>query len=321
MDEIEDYRQKGYSLIEAVATDEWGTLYRATYLPHRRQVLLRDFTGALSRDDGAGELLLAEIGAWARLDHPGVLQVLDWGFLDGRCYYAAMQPAGARLDDVLLEVGGVDNAGRIFQNMLAAIEAARRMGVLHLGLSTSNVWVEPSGSVQVAEFGLWYVAREFPAVGITGCQFPAPEQQQGGRASAATDVYSLGLIRIALGLGLEEARLASLCGSAPVGLGGEKHLIDRCLGRDPLERIRSAGELSDALEAITGSGTSSSGVCQFCVLKEERARGLLSGERHRPDREDAGRGRATTSIAGALPALLIAALIIMAVLVWWLALR
>jgi serine/threonine protein kinase len=314
------FKDTGYRLEEQLEADGWGELYRARYTPHDREVLLRAFPPAVMIEDGAWELLVAEIQAWARLDHPGILQALDWGAQGPNSYLATEMPEGRLLACLLSEDSGADGADEIFDNILVSVEAARQWGVLHLGLGPSNVWVSDCLTVQVGEFGFWYVAREFDELEAEAGEFRAPEQEAGGRASAATDVFLLGVIYIALHCGLRAARSAAAQEAPPAGLGETGPVIARCLDPQPLARYRSAGELADAL------GMNSSQWlyeeyrdCPLCRLAEEMQREAPQGDWSLPF---VGRRQPSQTVDWVKYAwIAIIAMAVLAALVWWLALR
>ena len=320
MSETEEaYRAIEYSLDELIATDGWGGLYRAKYLPHEREVLLRDFNREFARCEAGKDLLIGELRAWGRLDRPDVIQVLDWGSFGDHTYYSAMLPEGAPLSQVLCDDHGVEDARRIFAELLSVCEAARRVGVLHLGLSTNNIWISERKSVQVGEFGIWYAARECPNQDLGFGEFQAPELKKGGKASAASDVYALALIYIALHLGLNEALAARENSRAQAEFGDLKELLDRCLDRQPLMRCLSAGELAHEMKAFAGAPPDSllEG-CSLCRIQEEMRLGVERGKK-------GVRQKAACDPQLAIRAshvwFIIAALALMAAVVWWLALR
>lgn len=326
----------GYEIEELVSGDGWGRLYRARYAPHDTPVLLRVFPEALQRSEGAWDLLQAEIQAWARLDHPGIIPVLDWERLPGVCYCATVLPGGAPLCALLSEDSGVENPEEVLQPLVHALEAARSMGVLHLGLSTSNIWVEgrprrpgaePEGAapgadgpvtasrggprVVVGEFGFWYAAREFPELGISGAEFPAPEQAADGRASSASDVYALGLLAVAMGHGLGAARACAGGASPPPGA---NPALATCLEADPLARSRSAGHLAQAMGFAPADEPCGRLECPMCRLKEQVRRERTGG------RSTSATARDPAARAGCVWAM-IAVTLVLAALVWWMALR
>lgn len=348
MNEFEDiFKSEGYLLDELLDRDEWGELYRARYVPHRRDVLLHRFPTGLADDAAAWDLTRAEVQAWARLDHPGILQVLDWGSTTpvsggvgreaGReAFLATEVPAGMRLDEFLEgraaeveDTGGIadippgDLDEAVLRALLEAVEAACRWGVLHLGLCPSSVWVGPGGRVQVGGFGLWYVTRDFPAYGRRDDVFLAPEQRSGERVSAGTDVYSLAMLLIELRCGPGAARAVADGAPVPAMLDEVRPVLTRCLDPRPLARYRSAGELAralglDAFCAGTGDGADEYRDCPLCRLKGEIQRDGLSG-RVRGDRIPGSTIDGARAVSYAW--LIAIALAVACVVVWWMALR
>jgi len=314
MDEIDElFKEEGYVLEELLVTDSWGGLYRARYVPHGREVLLRRFPPAVSGNPSKWDLVCAEVASWARLRHPGILQVLDWGTLGPESFLATEMPRGTSLG-ALLEGDGPADPDALFANLLASVEAARQWGVLHLGLGLSNIWVEDDGAVRVGEFGLWYAMKDLAPISAREGAFLAPEQSGCGSASAATDAYALALLFIALRFGLESAQ-AAVGGELPEGLGAHRPVIARCLDPQPLLRCRSAGELAGDL----GLGEAQREYteyrdCPLCRLKKE----LELEARPRPD---PGRRTPSRGTAAAYAWLIIAGLAAAALLLWWLALR
>jgi serine/threonine-protein kinase len=314
MEEISDlFKEEGYVLMERLAEDSWGELYRARYVPHDREVLLRRFPSAVSGSPPVWDLVCAEVGAWARLKHPGILQVLDWDISGSEAFLATEMPPGLSLG-ALMEAGGPGDPDAVFSNLLASVEAARQWGVLHLGLGISNIWVDDDAAVSVGEFGLWY-ARKDLAVPVTREEmFLAPEQLEGGRASAATDVYALALLFVTLRSGLESARAAK--DGELLGMTEEQRpVIARCLDPQPLLRYRSAGELAEVL-GLAGADREFTGYrdCPFCRLKEELELEVKPGR-------DTGHRPRSPGMQAAYAWLIIAGLAAAALILWWLALR
>jgi serine/threonine protein kinase len=331
------FRNQGYELEGLLATDSWGELRSATYVPHRRTVMFRRFDLALA-DEHIWDLAAAEIQAWARVDHPGVLQPLDWGNAADGPYLATEMPRGALLAGLLAEGDGIRgfDPDEVFDSLLRAIEAAQRWGILHLGLSPASIWVD-EGGVSVTEFGLWYIRAGLSAKPGAEEVFLAPEQLGGAGAMAATDVYALGLLHVALHSGLTAAEQAA--GGDLSAL--ENPQIAACLAAQPLLRPPSATDLMSSMDLPPGSPLDTFRDCPVCRLKAEIARDLsarqgnVAGRLRRffdegrlplMERPAAGRPRQepagpTAPPAGRLVWAAIALLAVLTVVVWFLAFR
>lgn len=341
MDEARElFKNEGYLLEGLLAGDAWGELYRAVYVSHRREVLFRRFVPAIG-EAAPWELAAAEIQAWARVDHPGVLQPLDWGSPRAGPYLATEMPDGAPLFSLVEEPGSLDRLDPmlVFASLVDAIESARALGVLHLGLGLSNVWVAAGCEVKVSEFGLWYVHNEHTGLVALDEGFCAPEQGGTERASAATDVFALGLMLVALHGGADAAaRAAGGDHGALVSSGlpaGAQAVVSRCLAADPLERPRTAGELAAALGMSQRTSACTFRDCPVCRLKEDIARDKRSrpptvSERLRAftgpgvmesDTRDRGAARGGSLYDSLLPWIAIATLALATFVVWWLAFK
>ena len=333
MENSDFFKESGYLLTDLIETDCWGDIYRAHHVPLDRDVFLRAFEPAISDVPGAWELMLAELQAWARIDHPGVLQVLDWGQGPGRCF-ATMQPSdGEPLSRLLSEQSGVEGAEDIFKDIVAPVEAARAWGVLHLGLGPTNIWVSAERKVQVSDYGFWYAAREFPGLVGKSIVFPAPEQLSQSRASAASDVFTLAVIYIARRHGLEAARQAAFGGDLPADVDSYARLaLSRALHPQPLARYRCAGDFAGALGLMTVEVPHDYRDCPLCRLKQElqleESNGDRPGVSMRPSMADKGDAPADNFVQQEDAAqwaryvwIAIVVLATLAAVIWWMALR
>lgn len=313
------FEDQGYSLDRRLAADSWGTLYTGFYVPHKRPVLLRhlaaELAGADAWDLAAAEIRawarVDSPGVLQPLDwgvgRAGAFVVTERA--------AGRLLAELVTEDEGLT--GFD-PGSVFKMMVMAVDAACQCGVLHLGLGLTNVWVSGS-SVSVSEFGFWYVRSEFdlpvveppvadppasdrpasdppasdrpafdrPASDLSVSDLPtwvedifaAPEQGTGGRAVAATDVYSLGLMYVAMCFGLDSAR--AVADGRPEGSDLLTRLpaeLSKCLEKQPLSRHRSVSDLAASLGYVPATAVESWRDCPMCRLKAEIARDMAAKE-------------------------------------------
>ncbi|MFD0786113.1 protein kinase, partial [Micromonospora azadirachtae] len=205
-----------YRIRGRVARGGMATVYTATDERLERTVAVKiihptQASEARARIAGFVERFTDEAKTIARLTHPNVVAVYDQGTHAGLPYLVMEYVRGRTLRDVLAERRRLnpDEALAIFEQMLAAIGAAHRSGVVHRDVKPENVLVAeaPTGGmanlvdsvVKVADFGLAR-AVEASAEEESGNQlmatvaYVAPELVTKGYADPRTDVYSAGIV-------------------------------------------------------------------------------------------------------------------------------
>jgi serine/threonine-protein kinase len=207
----ERYRIRG-----RVARGGMATVYTATDERLERTVAVKiihptQATEARNRAAGFLQRFTDEAKTIARLTHPNVVAVYDQGTHAGLPYLVMEYVRGRTLRDVLAERRRLkpDEALAIMEQMLAAIAAAHRSGLVHRDVKPENVLVAeaPSGGpaslvdsvVKVADFGL---ARAVEASSedeqgnqlMATVAYVAPELVTEGRSDTRTDVYSAGIV-------------------------------------------------------------------------------------------------------------------------------
>ncbi|MBO4210091.1 Stk1 family PASTA domain-containing Ser/Thr kinase [Micromonospora echinofusca] len=205
-----------YRIRARVARGGMATVYTATDERLERTVAVKIIHPSQAPDVRArvGNFLgrfTEEAKTIARLTHPNVVAVYDQGTHDGLPYLVMEYVRGRTLREVLTERGRLnpDEALAITEQMLAAIAAAHRAGLVHRDVKPENVLVAeaPTGGmtnlvdsvVKVADFGLAQ-AVEASAEADEGNQllatvaYVAPELVTDGHADPRTDVYSSGIV-------------------------------------------------------------------------------------------------------------------------------
>ena len=244
-----------------------------------KEVVLSSSIGADERKN-AYQRTLREARTAARLSHRGVVTVFDVAEEDGRPWIVMELVPSRSLDQVLAVERRLTalRAGRIGQQLLAALAAAHAVGVLHRDVKPSNVLIarERSGSewderAVLTDFGIAQFAGD-PRLTQTGMVmgspgFTAPERIRGGAATPASDLWSLGATIYAAveGSGPYEQRggaittmSAIINEDAPVASGSGRlaPLIAALLRRDPSTRPSAAAAarmFSDVLPLLPGA--------------------------------------------------------------------
>jgi GAF domain-containing protein len=276
-----------YRLEQLLGRGGMGAVYRARDMRLNRLVAVKVVRAELVGDPDARRRFRREAQIVARLQHPGIVAVYDYGTLpDGGAYLVMELVRGEDLRRVLVREGRLDPArtARILSGVCGAIEAAHREGVLHRDLKPENILLPgKDGDVKVLDFGVAKVvafdrleampsAADGPTMvtvegSVVGTPaYMAPEQLRGQPPDARTDVFSLGVIAhemltgsLPFGRGsLADVVLAQARGLPPEGIDGLTPALGRAvraaLEPDPDRRPPSPQAFAHLLNAAGGAG-------------------------------------------------------------------
>jgi serine/threonine-protein kinase len=193
-----------YELERLVGIGGNGRVFAARDRVLDRTVALKlvDAEAVRHRDPAGRERFLAEARTSAGFTHPNAVAVFDAGEADGYLYLVMELVEGPTLADRIESEGPFDPAvaARITADVLAALDAAHRSGIVHRDVKPANVLLAPNGTAKLADFG---IAKRLDTVaaGLTSPgqffgtpKYLAPEQVDGRPVSAATDVYATGVV-------------------------------------------------------------------------------------------------------------------------------
>jgi eukaryotic-like serine/threonine-protein kinase len=247
-----------------------GKVYKARHLSLDRTVCLKILKAALLEDPTLVGRFEREAKAASRLNHPNVIQVIDFGRTDDGGLYIAMEYVnGKDLRAVLRDEWPLDEARlcNIIAQVLSALSEAHAHNVIHRDLKPENIMVEPRHGepdfVKVLDFGIAKIMdSELP--GLTRAdvvcgtpQYMAPEQATGSSLDNRCDLYAVGVILYQLATGqlpFDGPNSMDVLNkhvndmpipprertpTAPISEGMEK-LILRALEKDPDDRPQTA---------------------------------------------------------------------------------
>lgn len=173
---------------------------RSTVYLGRDHALERDVAVKVvgAQDHALAARLGREARILARLEHPGLVPIHDYGMLgDGRPYYVMKYVRGVRLDEYAATAGDRHEHLRIFLRISETVAFAHAAGVIHRDLKPENILIGAYGEILVLDWGAARVLGDPDLVAVLGTPgFMAPEQIE-GRADlcdARTDVFALGAI-------------------------------------------------------------------------------------------------------------------------------
>lgn len=259
-----------YEVLEALGQGGMAYVYLAQDLRSGRKVALKLMRDELSGDQEFIRRFATEARAAASLDHPNIVQVLDYG-QDGEVRYIVQEfVEGTNLKELILDNGPLtwDVAVPLMIQIGLGLEHAHRRGIIHRDMKPQNVLITPDMTAKVTDFG---IARAAIANTITltggmafgSVHYFSPEQARGGKVTEASDLYSLGLMLYEMLTGclpfdgessvavaikqLQEmpARPSKLNPAIPAGL---EAIIFKAIQKSPERRYQSAREFVNELD-------------------------------------------------------------------------
>jgi len=250
----------GLELEALIGQGGMGVVYRARQTKLDRTVALKLLAPELSGDPAFAERFLREARAMARLEHPNIVAVHDFGETDGLCWILMEHVEGVNLRQALA-AGEVTPARAlaIVPRLCAALQAAHELGVVHRDIKPENVLLGTDGSVKIADFGLAKLSGPGgPEAALTQTDaamgtlhYMAPEQLVGAReVDHRADIYSLGVVFYEMLTGeLPLGRFEPPSQRASVADGVDE-IVMRTLERAPEKRYQAAAEVKTDVEGL-----------------------------------------------------------------------
>jgi serine/threonine protein kinase/WD40 repeat protein len=142
-----------------------------------------------------------EARALARLAHPNIIQVYDYGQHQGSPYLVMQYVPGGSLKLPGGQPMPYRQAARILLPVARALQYAHQHNIIHRDLKPANILMDPSGEPMVSDFGIAKIMQTEESTSLTGTgvgigtpEYMAPEQGMGGEIDGRADIYSLGII-------------------------------------------------------------------------------------------------------------------------------
>ncbi|MBF6605958.1 MAG: Stk1 family PASTA domain-containing Ser/Thr kinase [Chloroflexi bacterium] len=260
-----------YRLMELLGQGGMATIYRAHDSQLDRDVAVKVLRPEYGRDPDFGVRFRHEAQAAASLNDPNIVSVYDFGQDEHGPYIVMELVDGEDLATIIRRNGplGVRQAARLTAEVARALSAAHARGIVHRDVKPGNILVATDGRVKVTDFGIARAIAEaqmtLPGLTLGSVHYFSPEQARGEQTTAASDIFSLGIVlyealtgrRPFEGDGAAAIAVARLQGPTPdpsavmSGIPASIAALDRrALERDPADRFPSAAAMADALEAF-----------------------------------------------------------------------
>lgn len=269
-----------YDVVRPLGEGGMGFVYEGLQPMIGKRVAIKILRAEIAWDPEQMQRLLSEARTVNAVRHRGIVDIFSFGQLpDGRQYFVMELLDGAALDTVLSSTGRMSMADAlpIVDEVLDALAAVHRVGVIHRDLKPSNIFVvaPPHGAryIKLLDFGL---AKQAPVPGGTTPQtrasmligtpsYMAPEQARGAAIGPGTDLYAVGVMLYEMLVGAlpftaptpfeviykhlnsPPPLLSSILGQVPPAL---DELMARLLAKKLEERPQTADEVRQALRSL-----------------------------------------------------------------------
>jgi serine/threonine-protein kinase len=251
-----------------------GEVWRARHQHLDKFYAIKAVFRHLSNDPHFHDRFFQEAKAMAQLDHPHIVGLHDFFYLDGNAYMVMSYIEGGSLGDLLKKRGRLplEEASQISSGILDALDFAHSRGVIHRDLKPSNILLTPNGHAYLVDFGIALVLgtprmTQFGS-NIGTLEYMSPEQIRADEIDHRTDVYSFGCVIYEM-----------LTGSPPFGsvddgktdfdvMNGHMNsptpslrqidpeidentdsVVSRAMAKDPSERFGGCKEMAEDLKA------------------------------------------------------------------------
>lgn len=324
MEDLSGKQLGPYQVVAPLGEGGMAAVYKAYQPSMDRYVALKILPRYFASDPQFVGRFEREAKVIAKLQHPHILPVFDYGEEDGYTYIVMPFVEGGTLADSLRgQPLTLTQIQRVIAQIGDALDYAYSQGVVHRDVKPSNVLIDPSGNCLLTDFGIAKIVEgtaQFTRAGGTfgTPAYMSPEQIEGEKLDGRSDVYSLGVVLYEMATSRPPFRAET-----PPAI-FVKHLLDppppprtlnpalpeavervtlKALAKDREERYATAGDMARELWAATGAAALS---VDSSEVPDEAVGAVIVGEKPsitRAEPPTPATGIATQKTVAGLPAL------------------
>ena len=256
-----------YRVMERIGRGGMAAVYRAYHPALDRHVAVKVLPDFFADEASYRERFQQEARSVARLKHPNILEVYDFGYDDGTAYLVLELVEGGTLADRVGRPMELQAVVPLIEKLAGALDHAHEHGVLHRDIKPSNILMRADGTPVLADFGLARMVGQLRRMTSSGTvmgtpEYMSPEQAADEPLGPASDLYSLAVVayemltgRVPFDCDTPAATLLSHVTKpvpATVELKGElsahvEEVLRKALAKHPQDRYPSAGAFAAAL--------------------------------------------------------------------------
>jgi serine/threonine protein kinase len=250
-------------IIEFIGKGGMGAVYKARQPALDRFVALKILPSQATEGSGFAERFNREARALARLNHPNIVAIHEFGQVSGLLFFVMEYVDGTNLRQLeqserLLPL----EALQIVPQICEALQYAHEAGIVHRDIKPENILLDKKGRVKIADFGIAkIVGRQEPGVSITETKqaigtphYMAPEQlEKPQTVDHRADIYSLGVVFYEMLTGeLPLGKFAPPSCRVHVDVRLDEVVL-RALEKQPEQRYQHVSEVKTDLEKVTST--------------------------------------------------------------------
>ena len=258
-----------FEIIEEVGKGGFGIVYKALDKVLDRQIALKVLHPELLVNPNFILRFKQEAQLSARLDHPNILPVYDFGEFEGRYYIVMAYMPDGSLKDLLRKEGRLDKQRslKIFEQICDGMSYAHKRKIVHRDIKPANILFDEEGNARISDMGFAKLIHTDSSASMSTSgrmvgtpSYMAPEIWRGKPASSATDVYSLACVLVEMLngqplFGGESTPEIMMKHFAPLSLPEDlpenwKPVLEAALEKNQEERIQTVGEFIEQIKAV-----------------------------------------------------------------------